>query len=80
MLIRAAGGTFTVGPDLGLILFTVAVLLMVPAALVTIAKGRHGWFLAGLLLGVTFFYSAFLPAVPGSLWARRIARTRRPAS
>ena len=52
--------------------------------LVTLAKGRYGWFLVGLLTGgVLWNLTAILIAAPNSLWARhlygphKIARARR---
>ena len=38
---------------------------------VTVAKGRLGWFAVGLLTGgVIWVLTAFLVATPDSLWAR----------
>ena len=78
-LVAAAGeaqgsGEFLVTPGLGLIVWTVLVVLVVPAGVATALKGRWGWLVAGLVLGFPLLVSAFLPAAPDSLWARRRGR------
>ena len=60
----------------GLLLAYVVVVLIVAAsagcAVVTALKGRWVWLLVGLLLvGLPWLVSAWLPARPGSPWARR---------
>jgi hypothetical protein len=62
----------TVHPDPALVVYTLVAAAGVCAAIATAAKGRWWWFLIGLLTGgITFFLSAFLPAVPDSVWGRR---------
>ncbi len=34
-------------------------------------KGRWGWFVVGLFIGIFAYIGAFLDAKPGSNWARR---------
>jgi hypothetical protein len=76
MLAAAADGSFTVAPDLGLILFPLYVWAVVIAAVVTALKGQWRWLLVGIvLLGPLLFYAAFLPAEPDSVLGRR--KTRR---
>ena len=61
-----------VGPNLGLVVWTIVAASVVVAGGVTAAKGRWGWLLVGLLTGgLAWLYSATLPAVPGSVWGRR---------
>lgn len=70
--------TTTVAPNAGLIAWTGLVALVVVAGIVTAAKGRAGWVAIGLLTGgLAWLVTAFLPALPGSLWQRTIGR--RPA-
>ncbi|MEA2138781.1 MAG: hypothetical protein QOG56_1931 [Solirubrobacteraceae bacterium] len=70
-----AGSTTFVSPSWQLIAWTVACLLLVPCGVVTGAKGRWGWLTVGLVLGgLPWVGAAFLPAAPGSWWARRAAR------
>ena len=54
-------------------LLVIAIPLVVAAAgLVTGLKSRTGWLLVGCLFaGVPWLASAWLPAEPGSWWARR---------
>ena len=73
-----------VAPDAGLAVYTVLLLFGCVGGLVTLAKGRYGWFLVGLLTGgVLWNLTAILIATPDSLWARhfygphKIARARR---
>jgi hypothetical protein len=75
-MLLATGASSTVAASPMLVLWTLLVLAAVCGAVVTAAKGRTGWFFVGLVTGVTFLYSAFLPAVPGSPWAKRAARRR----
>jgi hypothetical protein len=71
----ADSSSFTVSPSPALVIFTIVMLMAVCACVVTGMKGRWGWLLAGLLTtGLVCFYSAFLPAEPGSLWARIAGR------
>lgn len=79
-MLLATGGSFIVGPSGMLVVWTLLVLGALCGAIVTVAKGRPGWFFIGLLTGVTFFYSAFLPAAPTSFWAKRMRRRRDAAS
>jgi hypothetical protein len=73
----STGTSFTVGPSPALVIFTIIMLMAICAGVVTFMKGRWVWLIVGILTtGLTFFYSAFLPPMPGSLWARRIARRR----
>jgi hypothetical protein len=66
---------FYVSPSPLLLLFTAVVLLAIPCGIVTALKGRTGWLVVGLLLGAwPWICSAFLPALPGSWWAKRSAR------
>jgi hypothetical protein len=81
MLIFLADST-TVGPSPALVIFTIVIVMAICAGVVTAMKGLWIWLIAGLLTtGLAFFYSAFLPPKPGSLWARRTARrdTSNPA-
>jgi hypothetical protein len=58
-----------------LVIFTILLLTSAFACVVTAMKGRWTWLLAGLLTGgLLCLYSAFLPAEPGSLWARIASR------
>jgi hypothetical protein len=67
-----------VSPGPGLIIWTLVVGLLLVAGVITGAKGRWGWVLVGLLTGgLPWFVTAFLPARPGSWWARSI---RQPAA
>lgn len=80
-LLADVGGSFTVGPNPWLVLFTAYMLLVLPAAaIVTARKGHWAWLLAGLLLGgLPVLFAAFLDAKPGSAWARRSRRRRSAA-
>jgi hypothetical protein len=75
-MLLATGVGSIVAPSPMLVLWTLLVLGAVCGAVVTAAKGRTGWFFVGLVTGVTFLFSAFLPAAPGSPWAKRAARRR----
>ena len=73
----ADSGSFTVGPSPGLIIITIVMLVSAWAGVVTAMKGLWLWLLVGLFTsGLVWWYSAFLPPKPDSLWARRIARRR----
>jgi hypothetical protein len=66
------GKSFLIEPDLMLLLWTFLVLVLPVGALVTIAKGRLGWFLLGLVTsGIIWPLTALLIAAPDSAWARR---------
>lgn len=53
----------------------VVLLSLVPAAVVTMLKGRWTLILAGLcLLFPLLWYGALAPAAPGSWWGRRFYR------
>lgn len=65
------------GSEAGLVIYTILLAVAACLGLVTALKGLWLWVIAGLLTtGLAFLISAFLPAKPGSLWARRIARRR----
>jgi hypothetical protein len=67
----ASSGNFTVAPNLGLIAWSVLVLVSVLAGGVTAAKGRWGWLVAGILTaGLLWLVGALSAAAPGSLWTR----------
>jgi hypothetical protein len=77
MLAAAADRTFTVAPSTGLILWTVYVLAVFAAAVITALKGQWRWLLVGIVfLGPLLFYAAFLEAQPDSVLGRRRARHR----
>ncbi len=60
-----------VRPDPVIVVYVLVMAAGVCAGIATAAKGRWGWFLVGLLTsGITFFFSAFLPAAPSSIWGR----------
>jgi hypothetical protein len=69
--------SFTVAPNAALVAFTVLAALACCAGVVTALKGHWVWLIAGMFTGLTFFYSAFLPAMPDSAWARASARRAR---
>ena len=69
--------SFTVAPNASLVAFTVIAALACCAGVVTGLKGRWVWLIVGMFTGLTFFYSAFLPAMPDSVWARASARRAR---
>jgi hypothetical protein len=49
--------------------------LLLIAGIVTLIKGRWGWFLLGLVfLGVFWPVSALMPPAPNSLWTRLRSR------
>jgi hypothetical protein len=78
MLILLTGSSVTVGPSPALVISTIIALMAICAAVVTVMKGRWGWVIIGVFTsGLGFFYSAFLPPRPDSLWGRRIARRQR---
>lgn len=54
------------------VLLLITWLVVILCGVVTGLKGRVGWLLVGFLLGgVPWLVSAWLPATPASLWARR---------
>jgi len=66
-----------VSPSLGLILWTLLIGLAFIGGCVTAAKGQWGWLLVGLLTGgLPLLVTAFVSALPGSLWARFVGRDR----
>jgi len=70
--------SFTVGPSPALVVFSIVMAAAFCAGIITAVKGRWLWLIAGLLTsGLAFFYSAFLPPAPDSLWARGTTRRRR---
>ncbi len=72
MLAEVVSNT-SVGPSVGLVVWTIVAASLVTAGGVTAAKGRWGWLLVGLLTGgLVWLYSVTLPAAPGSLWERRL--------
>jgi len=67
----ADGGEFVVAPNLGLLVWTALVGLLLVAGAITAAKGRWGWVAVGLLTGgLPWLVTAFWHARPDSLWAR----------
>lgn len=79
MPLLADSHSFTVAPSAFLVVWTLLALSVLAAAVVTALKGRWGWLAVGwLTVGVVWLYSAFLPALPGSVWARRRAGAPRP--
>jgi hypothetical protein len=65
----------TVAPSSALIVWTLLVLAVLAAGVVTASKGRWGWLLGGVLLaGVPCLISAFLAPSSTSLWLRRTRR------
>lgn len=68
----AEASNVVVGPNLGLVFLTALALGCVIGGVVTVAKGRLGWFAVGLLTGgLLWVLTAFLVATPESLWARK---------
>jgi hypothetical protein len=73
----ASSSSFTVAPSLSLVIYTIVMFMALCAGVVTAMKGLWPWLVAGAFTaGLAFFYSAFLPPAPDSLWARRIVRRR----
>ena len=67
-----------VAPDLKLIIWTLLVVTGVVGSVITLAKGRTGWFVLDFVtLGLAGNLTALLSATPGSLWGRRSARRSR---
>ena len=63
---------FYVSPSPWLIVFSLLVVVVVAAGVVTALKGRWGWLIAGLLLGgLPWLIGLWLSPRPGSAWARR---------
>lgn len=78
MFVLAASATI-VGPSLGLVVWTVLVVLVLVCGAITAAKGRWGWVGLGLLTGgLLWVVTAFLQPSRDSLWLRikapRLAR------
>ncbi len=74
-MIAADFAGFHVGPSAGLIAYTLLFFCVaLPCGVVTVMKGRWGWFAIGFVLGgLPWIVTAFLPARSGSAWARRAA-------
>jgi hypothetical protein len=71
----ADSSSFTVTPSPALVIYTILLLMAACACVVTAMKGQWLWVLAGFLTaGLACLYSAFLPAKPGSPWARLASR------
>jgi hypothetical protein len=69
---------FLVAPDVKLVMWTVLVVTGVVGSLITLAKGRMGWFVLDFVtLGLAGNLTAFLSPNPRSLWARRSGRRSR---
>lgn len=74
MLVALADGQY-VSPSPLVILWSVYVLAVAVAAVVTGLKGRWGWLLVGsLTFGLGMFVGAMQPAAPTSVWAKRRRR------
>jgi len=64
--------SYYVGASPWLIAWAVLLVLALACGVVTAAKGRWGWVAIGLVtVGFLWLGTAFLPARPGSWWARR---------
>ncbi|MDQ6777438.1 MAG: hypothetical protein M3071_14755 [Actinomycetota bacterium] len=75
LLLLGAGSTLYVAPNAGVIIWTLIVILIAMAllacGLVTAAKARSGWLIAGLVTGgILWVLGARQAALPRSLWAR----------
>lgn len=71
-MLAATATAVVIGPNLGVLVWTLLVLTGVIGSAVTLAKGRLGWFLLDLVtLGLVGNLTAFLNAAPDSFWARR---------
>jgi hypothetical protein len=71
-LMFAADADFVVTPGPFFWLAVCFWLCTLLGGLVTALKGRWGWLAAGLVFGgALWLFTAFLPAAPGSVWARR---------
>ncbi len=67
----ASSSTYLIAPNIGLIVWTIIVLCAFVMGAATLAKGRWGWFVIGLLTGgLAWLVSGFLEPTPGSLWSR----------
>ena len=76
----AAASNFVVDPGIGMVIWVIVAFLSIPAAAVTAAKGRWGWFACGFITcGICWLIGAFQPATPTSLWSKR-GRRRSAAS
>ena len=68
----ADGQAFVVEPNVGLAFWTLLMTTVIPAGIITAAKGRLGWLALGLLTsGLLWLLTAWLIATPDSPWARR---------
>lgn len=71
----ASASNFVVDPGLGMVIWVLVASLSIPAAAVTVAKGRWGWFALGLpTCGICWLIGAFQPATPTSWWGKRDGR------
>ena len=76
-LLASLAASSTAGAGSGLVVYTILLAVALCAGVVTAMKGLWVWVIAGVLTtGLAFFVSAFLPAKPGSPWARWFARRR----
>jgi hypothetical protein len=67
--------TFEVTFGAAAYLWLLALVVIAIAGGVTMAKGRWGWLVLGLVTcGLLWLISAFLPPRTGSLWDRKLAR------
>jgi uncharacterized membrane protein YbhN (UPF0104 family) len=70
-MLADSDGTFLVGPDTGLIVWSGYAVLALIALIVVCVKGRWGWALLGFATaGLLWFVGAFLSATPKSIWSR----------
>ena len=78
-LLASLAAFTTLAAGSGLVIYTILLAVACCAGVVTALKGLWVWVIVGILTtGLAFFVSAFLPAKPGSPWARWAAR-RRPS-
>jgi type IV secretory pathway TrbL component len=76
-LLASLAASTSTGAGSGLVVYTILLAVAFCGGVVTAMKGLWGWVIVGILTtGLAFFVSAFLPAKPGSPWARRFARRR----
>jgi hypothetical protein len=63
------------------IAWLLALLVIIVAGVITMAKGRWGWLVLGLLVGgLPWLVSACLAPMPGSLWGRVIGGASQEAA
>lgn len=68
----AADEAFIIEPSVGILVWTLFAFVIVPAGIITAAKGRFGWLALGLVTsGLLWPVTAWLIASPDSPWARR---------